>query len=370
MGDPLCNFCNSAISARSKSIKCDSFCGKLFHAACQGLPADIIRNMEKVNGLFWKCDTCRLCTNEVKELLDGKLAILAENMEQMFSTFRNEFLDLAAKNLSSSGSISSGPKKSYSAVAQGKSAIIIKPKDTKQDIQTTKSDLLQCVNPVDENINLSGVKTIRNGGMLVGCTSSNDSTKLKRIATEKLADKYEIKEVSSFHPRLRIAGMTQKLSENDIVRFISSQNKSLLSDHFLCKVLEVKPIRKRNDIFQAVVQFDVDTYNKIMSVGNCKVFVGYNVCDVFDVIDVKRCFNCCEFSHFSNQCKSSQLHCPRCGENHLVKNCKASTLRCINCVKSNNDKNTDFLVDHAAWDSRCPCYLQRVEEIKSSLIFS
>nr|CAI5838392.1 unnamed protein product [Callosobruchus analis] len=277
--------------------------------------------MEKVNGLFWKCDTCRLCTNEVKELLDGKLAVLAENMQQMFSTFRNEFLDLAAKNLSSSGSISSGSKKSYSAIAQGKSAIIIKPKDPKQDIQATKSDLLQCVSPVDENINLSLMKTIRNGGTLVGCTSNNDSTKLKRIATEKLGDKYEVKEVSSFHPRLRIAGMMQKLSENDIV-------------------------------------------------GNCKLFVGYNVCDVFDVIDVKMCFNCCEFSHSGNQCKSSQLHCPRCGENHLVKNCKATTLRCINCVKSNIDKNTDFLVDHAAWDSRCPCYLQRVEEIKSSLIFS
>nr|CAI5839345.1 unnamed protein product [Callosobruchus analis] len=106
--------------------------------------------MEKVNSLCWKCDSCRMYINEVKALLDRKLAILAKNMQQMCSTFRNEFLDSAAKNLSSSGSISIGPKKSYSAIAQGKSTIVIKPKDTKT--QATKSDLLQHVNPFDENI--------------------------------------------------------------------------------------------------------------------------------------------------------------------------------------------------------------------------
>ncbi|CAH1962825.1 unnamed protein product [Acanthoscelides obtectus] len=86
----------------------------------------------------------------------------------------------------------SGIKKPYSSVAKGKSAII-QPKDTTQAVQTTKSDLLQYVDPVSENLNISGVKNTRNGGMLVGCSSDDDSRRLRQIAVEKLADKYEIK---------------------------------------------------------------------------------------------------------------------------------------------------------------------------------
>ncbi|CAH1984698.1 unnamed protein product [Acanthoscelides obtectus] len=264
----------------------------------------------------------------------------------------------------------SGIKKSYSSVAKGKSAIIIQPKDTTQAVQTTKSDLLQYVDPVSENLHISGVKNIRNGGMLVGCSSDDDSRKLRQIAVEKLADKYEIKEVSSFHPRVRIAGMTCKLPEGDVIKSIRAQNKEAFTEHSQCKVVEIKPIKKRSDIYQAVINLDMDTYNKDLSVCSSKLFVGYDVCDVFDAIDIKRCFNCSGFSHYSKECKSKKFHCPRCSENHLVKNCKATSLKCINCMKSNNERNTEFDAAHAAWDSRCPYYLQRIEEFKSRLIFS
>nr|CAH7765799.1 unnamed protein product [Callosobruchus chinensis] len=60
--------------------------------------------------------------------------------------------------------------------------------------------MLQHINPASENPQISGVKNIRHGGLLVGCSSDNDSAKLKKMVTEKLADKYEIKDVSSFSP--------------------------------------------------------------------------------------------------------------------------------------------------------------------------
>nr|CAH7723632.1 unnamed protein product [Callosobruchus chinensis]CAH7724844.1 unnamed protein product [Callosobruchus chinensis] len=288
----------------------------------------------------------------------------------MISALKTDMTELIATKLKVTEASSGAERKPYSAAVQGKPAVIIKPKDNKQTTQTTKTDMLQHINPASENLQISGVKNIRHGGLLVGCSSDNDSAKLKKMVTEKLADKYEIKDVSSFSPRIRVSGMSEKPSEVNLVETLRSQNKGIIGDNSRCKILEIKPVRKRNDVFQALLQVDIETYNRIMSVSNGKLLLGYDVCAVFDAVTIKRCFNCSAFSHMSNECKNQQLHCPRCGENHLVKNCKSTTLKCINCIKSNNEKNTSFDVIHAAWDAKCPCYVLKVEEFKSSLFFS
>ncbi|CAH1984156.1 unnamed protein product [Acanthoscelides obtectus] len=133
-------------------------------------------------------------------------------------------------------------KKSYSAITKGKSAIIIKPKDATQNTQATKADMLHHVNPVAENLQLSGVKNVKNGGILIGCNSDDDNLKLKKIAAEKLSDKYDIKVVAGFSSRVRVAGMTEKQSAENFINSIKSQNKDVLSEKFACKVLDINPI--------------------------------------------------------------------------------------------------------------------------------
>nr|CAH7732002.1 unnamed protein product [Callosobruchus chinensis] len=235
---------------------------------------------------------------------------------------------------------------SYSAVTPGNSAVIIKPKDATQKTQTTKADMLHQVKPVLENLQISDMKDVKNGGILIGCSTDDDSLTLKKITAEKLADKYGIKDVSSFNPRVR-------------------RNKDVISDNLHCKVMGIEIIEKRYDIFQAVLQLDYDTYSKIMSVSKGKLFEGSDVCKVYDYVAVKRRFNCNGFSHHSNQCKN-QLHSTRCGDGQLLKDCKATSLKCVNCAKNSVDKND---VSPAAWDSNCSCYLKRVDGFKARLFF-
>ncbi|CAH2011370.1 unnamed protein product [Acanthoscelides obtectus] len=260
------SYCDSSISARTKSVKCEGFCGKFFHAACQGLSADVVKTIEKRNGLSWKCNPCQSYTSEVHEILDARLSSLVNEIHQLFSSVRSEILEIAVKKISTVELPEINDKKSYSAITKGKSAIIIKPKDATQNTQATKADMLHHVNPVAENLQLSGVKNVKNGGILIGCNSDDDNLKLKKIAAEKLSDKYEIKEVAGFSPRVRVAGMTEKQSAENFINSIKSQNKDVLSEKFECKVIDIKPIKKRVDIFQAILQLDYGTYNKIMSV--------------------------------------------------------------------------------------------------------
>nr|CAI5860012.1 unnamed protein product [Callosobruchus analis] len=174
----------------------------------------------------------------------------------------------------------------YTAVKRRNSVITIQPKDATQKIQATKVDVLHHVKTVSENLQISGVKS--------------DSLNLKKTAVEKLADTYEVKDVSSLSTRVRVSGMTVKLSEQSILNYIISQNKDVISEDFQCNVMRVKSIRKRDYIFQAVLQLDYDIYSKIMSLRKDKLFVGYDVCEVYDDTVIKRCVNCSGSSHNSN----------------------------------------------------------------------
>lgn len=176
--------------------------------------------------------------------------------------------------------------------------------------------------------------------------------------------------MSNFNPRVRLVGMTDEFSAEDIVNFVKFQNKSLVSDSFECKVLNISSIKNNRNIYQAVLQIDVESYNKIMSVGKGKLFVGYNLCTVYDSIEIKRCFKCSGFHHFSNSC-TNEVHCPRCSDNHLVKDCKASALKCINCINYNVEKKANNCINHAAWSSNeCFVYKQKIAEFKSNLQFA
>lgn len=258
--------------------------------------------------------------------------------------------------------------RTYSSVTQGGSAVIIQPKHT-QKTSETKANIFKNVNPVDAEIEISGVKNIRNGGVLIGSSDAANLNKFKKLVSEKLGEDYEVKEVTKFNPKVRISGFSEKLSEDELVKCLRQQNKSLLSKNFQCKVLIIQSLKKRTDIFQAVVQIDMESYNNVMSAGRGKLFLGYDICDVYDAIDLKRCFNCCGFSHYSKLCKSDQPYCPRCADTHSLKDCKASQLNCINCIKSNQERNTNFNTKHAAWDSNCFLYLDKIKEFKASLFF-
>lgn len=370
MADPLCGTCGVLINGRTKTIRCSGFCNRLFHTACQGIPSDVSKFLEKVNGLTWSCDLCTDKLQEINKIVDGRMKVLFEEIQKSFSYLHKEILEAANKKICEIKISASDNSKLYSTVTKGESAVIVQPKNADQTCITTKTDIYHNINPINSEIKVSGVKTIRNGGLLIGCSSDEDANKFKQLVSAKLSDKYELKEPNNFNPRVRIVGMADKLDSNEIVQLIQVQNRELIGGKFNCKVLEITSLKKRTDIYQAIVQFDVETYNNIVSRGNGKLFIGYDVCSVYDAIDIKRCYNCSGFSHFSKECSAGVIHCPKCSGDHLVKNCNCATLKCINCIKSNNAKNTEFDVSHAAWDRNCPVYIQKINEFKSNMFLT
>ncbi|CAH1964379.1 unnamed protein product, partial [Acanthoscelides obtectus] len=94
---------------------------------------------------------------------------------------------------------------SYAIVLRNKTvpAVIIKPKEA-QDTSKTKTDILQNVNLVADEIHISKIKHVKDGGVLIGCKSDEGNLQLKKLVQEKMVGSYGVKDVGGVNPRKQI----------------------------------------------------------------------------------------------------------------------------------------------------------------------
>jgi hypothetical protein len=133
--------------------------------------------------------------------------------------------------------------------------------------------------------------------------------RFKKLALEKLSDKYDIRELKGVHPRLKTVGMTERYEEAELSGLLEHVLLVALKSDTSCKLIKYWPTKRNRDIFQAVVQVDRATYDKLIAAGS--VFIGYDHCYVFDAVEILRCYNCNEFQHSSKNCKQKRS-CPKC----------------------------------------------------------
>lgn len=396
-----CGVCKVRFTSREQTLPCDGYCGNRYHPACCNVPPDISKSLGTIPGVSWHCDKClpilKKCKPDfLKEMFEQKLDGVLKDMEDILLKMKNEIINIAVKKLeevqrqiknefsqiagndmkeaqSTSFTAAPGVSKNmnlYSTALKGRSAVIIKPKNPNQKNYETKMEILSNINPVESEINISSIKNISEGGIVVGC---EEISKFKDLVSSKLNEKYEVKDIKGISPRIKVVGMSEKLEEGELVKYAKCQNKTFFKhDDSECKVLRVWPTKKNQRIFQAILQIDVNSYNNIVSLGSGKLVIGFDVCDIYDSVAL-RCFNCNGFNHHSDKCKSGKIYCPRCSGEHSLKDCTVpnDNLKCINCIKF-NEKNRDGKLDisHAAWDYKCPIYRQNVAEFKNSLYVS
>jgi hypothetical protein len=115
-----------------------------------------------------------------------------------------------------------------------------------------------------------------------------------------------------------------------------------------------------------IAEIEPENYRAIMSVG--KLNVRWNRCNVYDAINVRRCFNCQLFNHIGKDCQKDPV-CLFCAKNHKVQHCrsKESAVKCINCVRANEKLQLNLNVKHPASSLECPVFLRNVEMKKKSI---
>lgn len=308
---------------------------------------------------------------EIKAALDKNSAKI-EDVKVQLSASISEYASHQVKS-SCQGSCTVG---GYAQAAARNCSVVIKPRNDKQSNATTKTDLLHCVDPVASNVNLSGVRHIRGGGVLVSCPSKESVEKLTKRVSDKLSDKYTVQEARSLHPRIRVVGLSENHSEDTFLKYLKVQNAKIFIEASEVKLVSFGAVRGRGklgdasdgggrmSVYQAVIQLDSVTYGRAISAG--RLFVGYDCCVVYDALDLVRCYNCSGFGHVSGNCKAKPA-CPRCSENHLVNDCTAQSLKCINCFSASKII-PDISCNHAAWDRECAVYKRKLKLLRDEVL--
>nr|CAH7751110.1 unnamed protein product [Callosobruchus chinensis] len=250
-----CIYCSTAVT-RTRPAVYGEACKKNAHSSCVSKSIDILHVISNVPGASWKCDDCRnnclyVNENSINAVLDTKVESSLDHIRNDIESIRKGLLSQTVKEIQPPAD----PPR-YSDVLRNKTqpAIVIRPKNTNQSVAQTRSDILKSVDPVEANLQLGKVRDIKDGGLLVGCKSKADNLKLLSIAKQKLGNSYHIKEVTGINPRVRLVGMTSVYSEEQINSYLLKSNPEIFCGDVECKVLKTCPLKKNNEIFQAVIQ--------------------------------------------------------------------------------------------------------------------
>lgn len=351
----FCAKCELEIKGREKSLQCNGFCERTFHQSCAGLSDLAFKVISEKNNVLWSCDVCGI----------GK----SNSLRKIFDKYEKAFVDLAS-DIKSLTSKPSEQKISYAdKVKSSEPVLVIKPKDESQKSVTTREEVKELIDPTD--IEISGLKTISNGGIAIECKNKEAISKLKAEASSKMGERYNINEPRKRNPRIKIVGMREQRNAEDIKNKMMAQNKYL--QHENCKinvvhVAKMKSVKNKGDKFFAYAEVDARSYRSLLESDN--INIGWDICKVFDAVNVTRCFKCCGYNHKAKDCTREE-RCPKCAGLHGLRDCKASedAHECINCKHAVQNLNLRINTKHAVWDPDCPVYKRNIEIARNRVNF-
>lgn len=251
-----------------------------------------------------------------------------------------------AVNIDSNLTVSIPP--SFADVTKRSSnVVIIRPKDSEQESKKTMSAIKSKISPTKKNI--IKVKNVSKGGVIIECGTKDDIADLKTDAENKLGDNYDVLIPEKKLPKLRVFGISDKMTADEILTKLREQNATIFHEKSFMQIFTVTAAAN-SERYVFKMECDPQTFTAIMSVG--KLRIGWDICVVQEIVDVLRCFNCNTFGHPSKYCKE-KLTCPKCSGDHSIGDCKSEEAKCINCVSANRDLNMNLDTSHFVWSAEC-----------------
>jgi hypothetical protein len=385
------NGCELPFLDVSKTIKCAGFCGRTFHISCTSVTRNVETILNTAKNVLWFCDPCmHIHKNGFEKIsaLYNEILKSREHNKVLLNDFYTKItnsINIQSKQINEVKNEmlckNDELKSSYAEIVKNNnvkikkktdSVVIIKPKDKSQNVNKTKDDVKNSINP--NEIPVNGLSQVNDGGVVIRCKNKEDIGKIKEIVENTMSEKYEARIPEIKNPRIKIIGIDNKPADNsEIIETIMRQNSEFFdTDGDIKNVITVIEINnnKKYKYFNVILEISPKSFNKIMTVENIKMNYNWNRCKVFEAIHIKRCFKCGSLDgHVSKECKKDVL-CYKCGENHTSDNCKNNTLKCINCVDYNKRLNLNLDTNHNVLSNECKVYQRLIEMRKRAINYN
>lgn len=363
-----CPACKEDIRRTTKYVKCYGLCGDFYHQKCGNVSDKGYAVLQDFPNFGWRCDQCMKkgtvdmfkMVQQFTKLIDEKLS----KQHEMLMTHDEILKGMNEKIVERGTSVTT-----YANVAKTKKqdpVLVIKPKNSEQKNMITKNDVKKHIDPVE--LEVSGIRNISNGGILVECKNEEAVKKLKEEAVKKLGEDYSVSVPKKLTPRVKVIGLSEKLQPEQIEANIKAQNHYVEDESARIKVVHIQEMKDKRRGYCVYMEVDGKTYKKMLL--EQKLNIGWDRCKVYDAVSVKRCYKCSGFNHKASECRGEKA-CPRCADNHDVTDCKAekNNIKCINCVRAVEKLKIKLDVQHEVWSQDCAVYRRKLEIEQSKINF-
>ncbi|KAL3278987.1 hypothetical protein HHI36_016504 [Cryptolaemus montrouzieri] len=112
------------------------------------------------------------------------------------------------------------------------------PKIT-QNSKDTREDIRNHIKAIDLSIGFSNIKSFNNGGDEIVCKHDKDRFTMNKETSAKLGNKYNIKLTEVRNPRIRITGIKDSFTEEELKKMIINQNEHIPKESEM-KIITIK----------------------------------------------------------------------------------------------------------------------------------
>ena len=165
--------------------------------------------------------------------------------------------------------------------------------------------------------------------MIINCINEDSINTIVNTINNLLNSDIKIRKEQINKPILKVINIDKTLEDEKVIEqdmklrnFNNMENK--------CKVLHVYT-NTRTGTNSAIIKVISNIYKHIKD-DKSRLFIGYQSCRVFNIINSYPCNKCSRFGHNSEKCRN-EAPCSRCNGNHITSKCTREIIKCPNCFQ-------------------------------------
>ena len=219
-----------------------------------------------------------------------------------------------------------------------------KSKDDRTDIELTLKHYIA----KEKAIKTKKIEIKSKDEILITCIDEESTKAATKYLNNKMNNICKIEEEQLKIHIIKIIGVESIFCENQntLEYDINTRNFNNLQSNG--KILSINNNQKTKKA-SIIMEVTADIHNYIKE-NRSILFIAYQNCRVYDVVNIKPCLKCGVLGHNHKRCKNN-INCLKCAGAHSTKDCTEIVKRCVNCCYANNKYNKNYNINHIATDS-------------------
>ncbi|XP_052750082.1 uncharacterized protein LOC128200503 [Galleria mellonella] len=240
------------------------------------------------------------------------------------------------------------PSSYAEALSKPNYAVLIESADPRKTSEDVINHVKQNVNVIDLGIGVNRVTKIKNQKVIMACGSQEERSALQEAIRQKCTQ-ISARSTRDRLPQIRLVGVINSLTDAEIEKAVTSQNRHLLGS--LPPNSQVKVLRRTKGRTQEVKNAILEVSPSIWKAAQGqKLHIGLQLVPAVDQSPLIQCYKCMGYNHRAAEC-NEKIRCGHCAQEHDTRACPNRNLtpQCCNCKKAKRD-----LEPHPAYSQDCP----------------